>query len=204
MERYITRKNWLILIDCSNAFHRVKRTAMLAGAVTCVPALTLFVAKCYGEISAPVFFQMESGERRTIDCSSGVQQWDVMGPVLFCMPLLLVLKRTRAEFEPRSVEAFAYLDDICIGMMKITPDTVELVLLLQRELSNIGVAINPSTMAALPPKGHIPTPEKIALLEGSGVRIAERGGVKVVGVPVGTDEYARGSAMEIVRNGGAE
>eukprot|EP00904_Undaria_pinnatifida_P003430 jgi/Undpi1/13088/HiC_scaffold_8.g02750.m1 len=39
---------------------------------------------------------------------------------------------------------------------------------------------------------------------GIGVSIAERGGVKVVGVPIGTDEYVRESAMEIVRNGGAE
>ena len=40
-----------------------------------------------------------------------------MGPALFCMPLLLVLKRTPAEFEPKGVEAFAYLDYICIGMV---------------------------------------------------------------------------------------
>ena len=85
---------------------------MLADAATCVPALTPFVAKCYGEMSAPAFFQMESGERRKVDCSSGVQQGDAIGPAFFCMPLLLVL--TRAEFEPRGVEAFAYLEDINI------------------------------------------------------------------------------------------
>ena len=102
-------KNWLILTDCSNAFNTVKRTAMLAEAATCVPALTPFVAKCCGKMPAPVFFQMESGKRRSIDCSCGVQQGDAMGPALFCMPLLPVLKRTRAEFEPRGVEAFAYL-----------------------------------------------------------------------------------------------
>ena len=45
---------------------------------------------------------------------------------------------------------------------------------------------------------------KSPLLEGIGVSVAERGGVKVVGVSVGTDEYARESAMEIVRNGGGE
>ena len=104
-----------------------------------------------------------------------------MGPALFCMPLLPVLKRTRAEFEPRGVEAFAYLDDISIGMMEITPDTVEVVPFLQRELSNIGIATNPSKTVALPPKGHVPTPEHITLLEGISVSIAERGGFKVGG-----------------------
>ena len=106
----------LILTDCSNAFNTVKRTAVLTEASTCVPALTPFVAKCYDERSAPVFFQMDPGERRKIDCSSGVQQGDAMGPALFCMPLLPVLKQTREEFEPKGVEAFAYLDDVSIGM----------------------------------------------------------------------------------------
>ena len=75
--------HWLILTDCSNAFSPVKRTAVLTEAATCVPALTPLVAKCFGERSAPVFFQMDSGERRKIDCPSGVQQGDVMGPALF-------------------------------------------------------------------------------------------------------------------------
>ena len=61
------------------------------------------------------------GERCKIDFSSGVQRGDTMGPTLFCMPLLPVLKRTREEFEQRGVESFAYLDDISIGMMEMTP-----------------------------------------------------------------------------------
>ena len=73
------------------------------------------------------------------------------------MPLLPVLKQTRAELETKGVEAFTYLDDISIGMMEITPDTVEVVPFLQRELSNIGIVINPSKTVALPPKGHVPT-----------------------------------------------
>ena len=81
---------------------------------------------------------------------------------------------------------------------------MEVVPFLQRELYNIGIAINPSITVALPPKGHVPTPEPIALLEGLGVSIVERGGVKVVGALFGTDKYMRESAMEIVRNGGAE
>ena len=114
-------KNWLVLTGCSNAFNTVKRTATLAEAATCMPALTPFVAKCNGEISARVFFRVESGERRKIDCSCKVQQGYAMGPALFCMPRLPVLKQTRAEFEPRNVEAFTYLDYTSIGMMEITP-----------------------------------------------------------------------------------
>ena len=153
-------KNWPIPIHCFNAFNTVKRTAMPTEVATSLLALTPLVAKCYGEISAPVFFQMESGERRKIGCSSGVQQGDAMGPALFCMPLLPVLKWTRMEFGPKGVEAFVYIDDTSVGRMKISPGTVEVVPFLQRELSNIGIAINPSKTVALPPKGHVPTPNK--------------------------------------------
>ena len=66
--------NWLVLTDCSNAFNTVKRKAVLAEAANCVPALTPFVAKCYGTRPADVFFRMDSGDSRTITCSSGVQQ----------------------------------------------------------------------------------------------------------------------------------
>ena len=64
--------------------------------------------------------------------------------------------------------------------------------------------MNPSRTVALPPKGHVPTPEEIAFLGGIGVRIAEGGAAKVVGVPIGNDAFAVYSALEIVRDGGAE
>ena len=41
---------------------------------------------------------------------------------------------------------------------------------------------NPGKTVALAPKGHVPTLEEITLLAGVGVRIADEGGIKVVGV----------------------
>ena len=54
------------------------------------------------------------------------------------------------------------------------------------------------------PKGHVPTPEEISLLVGVGVRITDEGEIKVVGVPVGSNEFAIESAIGIVRDGRAE
>ena len=71
---------------------------MLAEAATCVPALTPVIAKSYGKRPAPVFFQMGSGKRRKIACSSGLQQGDTMGLALFCLPLLAAA--TCAEADP--------------------------------------------------------------------------------------------------------
>ena len=123
---------------------------------------------------------------------------------MFCTPLLPVLMRTREEFETKGVESFAYLDNVSIGMVDVASDTVDVVPFLRRVLARIGIVMNPSKTMALPPKGHVPTLDEIAPLESVDVRIAARDGVKVVGVPIGTDAYAMESAMEIVEKGEAE
>ncbi|CAM9314220.1 unnamed protein product, partial [Laminaria digitata] len=127
-----------------------------------------------------------------------------MGLALFCLPLRPVLMRVREEYESQGVEAYAYLDDITIAAHEITPGTVGVVPFLERELAARGIHLNPGKTVALTPKGHVPTPAEIALLAGVGARIADKGGIKVVGVPVGTDDFAIESAIEIVREGGAE
>ena len=61
---------------------------------------------------------------------------------------------------------------------------------LERELTTRGIHLNPGKTVALAPKGHVPTPEETSILAGVSVCIADEGGIKVVGVPVGTDEFA--------------
>ena len=65
---------------------------------------------------------MDSGENQTIACSSGVQQGGGMGQAMFCLSLRPGLKRFREEGE--GVEAFAYMDDVCLGLMRVTANTV--------------------------------------------------------------------------------
>ena len=63
--------------------------------------------------------------------------------------------------------------------------------------------VNATEAVTLPPKGHAPMAKEISLLESVEARIADKGGVAVVGVPIGSEEYERGRAMEVVRDGGA-
>ena len=81
---------------------------MLAEVANCVPALTLLVAKWYGTRLADVFVRIDSGETRTIACSSGVQQGDPMGRTMFCLALRPGVIRFREEFAGEGVEAFAW------------------------------------------------------------------------------------------------
>ena len=67
-----------------------------------------------------------------------------------------------------------------------------------------GINLNPRKTVALAPKCHVPTPEDISILAEVGVRVADEGGINVVGTPVGTDEFAIESAIGIVWDREAE
>ena len=102
------------------------------------------------------------------------------------------------------MEAFAYMDDVSLGLTRITADMVRAFAFLRQELQDIGIVVNPAKTVALPPKGHAPTAEEISLVESVDVSITGEGGATVVGVPIGTDEYVLDRAMEVVRDGGAD
>ena len=94
----------------------------------------------------------------------------------------------------------ASLSRLYIG---VTAKTIRTIALLRREMGDTGIVANPANNVAIPPKGHAPTAEEILLRESVDVRIADEGGVSVVGVLIGTDEYVLERAMGVVKEIGA-
>ncbi|CAN0439236.1 unnamed protein product, partial [Scytosiphon promiscuus] len=90
--------NWIIQTDCSNAFNTGKRTAIMAQAAKSLPDLVGYIARCYDEIPATAVYEMDSGERRTIECTSGVQQGDGMGPPLFSLILVPIVLKLQEKY----------------------------------------------------------------------------------------------------------
>ena len=84
------------------------------------------------------------------------------------------------------------MGDVSLGLTGITANTIRAFAFLRRELDDIGIVVNAAKTVALPPKGHAPTMEEISLLESGEVRIADEGGVTVVGVPLGTESACGG------------
>ena len=142
-----------------------------------VPALTPRMATCCGPRTADLCTRMDSGDTRAIACSSGVQPGGGMGPATFCLAVRPGLKRFREEFEGEGVEAFAYMDDVSLGLMEFTANTVRASAFLGRELDE--------AMLLRRPKAHVPMVEEISLPESIVVRITDEGGVTVIGVPIG-------------------
>ena len=75
------------------------------------------------------------------------------------------------------METFAYMDDVSLGLMELTANTVRASAFLGRELDE--------AMLLRRPKAHVPMVEEISLPESIVVRITDEGGVTVIGVPIG-------------------
>ncbi|CAN0303380.1 unnamed protein product, partial [Ectocarpus fasciculatus] len=189
--------NWIIQTDCSNAFNTGKRTAVMEQAAKSIPNLVGYIARCYDQIPASAVFEMDSGERRTIECRSGVQQGDGMGPPLFCLILIPIIDKLRRKYEPLGVTLKAYMDDITLHLRDITPDTVQAMTDLVQELAEVGIIVNRAKRLALPPREREPTEEQRGLLDGVGITTATEG-ITVVGVPIGTDDYVKEFAMKVI------
>ncbi|CAB1115520.1 unnamed protein product [Ectocarpus sp. CCAP 1310/34] len=195
--------HWVVQTDCSNAFNTGKRTAIMAQAAKSVPDLVGYIARCYDEIPAKAIYTMDSGERRTIECKSGVQQGDGMGPPLFCFILVPIVLKLRAKYDHLGVCLKAYMDDISLHFKNITAENIQVIPDVVDELEAVGIIVNRGKSSALPPPGHDVTPAERRLLGDAGLPIAEEG-ITVVGVPIGTDAYVEDIAMKVITEGGAD
>eukprot|EP00903_Cladosiphon_okamuranus_P018719 g17232.t1 len=194
--------HWVIQTDCSNAFNTAKRMAIMAQAAKSTPDLVGYIARCYDEVTAKAIFKMDSGERRTIECKSGVQQGGGMGPPLFCFVLVPIVIKLNQKYEPLGVSLTAYMDGISLHFKKITATTIPVIQDLLDELQAAGIVVNRGESSALPPPRHEVTHEERRLLGEARLPVAEEG-ITVLSIPIGTDDFVKGFAEEVITKGRA-
>jgi hypothetical protein len=94
----------VLKFDFKNAFNCVSRQAFVDQVAVQFPSLLPFVSLCYGSPSVLRF-----GDRELLS-TSGVQQGDPLGPLLFCLAIHPVLERIRPECPGLEANSW-YLDD---------------------------------------------------------------------------------------------
>ena len=141
MEVQLVHRNgyWVVQTDCSDAFNTAKRTTIMAQVTKSTPGLVGYIARCYDEIPAKAIYEMDSGERRVIECKSGVQQGDGMGPPLFCFVIAPIASKLRPKYEPLGVRIEAYKDDVNLHFKEITEKVMQEVPDLIDELRAVGI-----------------------------------------------------------------
>ena len=129
-----------------------------------------------------------------------------MGRVIFCLSLRPGLKTFRTEFAGEGVESFDSIDEIALGLLGVTENTARVIPFFRIELDGIDIVAIPAKTIIwlLHLKRHVPTMAYVSILASVDVRISERGrGVAVVGVSIGTEEYAvdnsgKGSDLSLI------
>ena len=133
----------MVFVDFENAFNRVSRQAMLEEVVVHLPRFYGWVQYSYG-VGAKLFAGSD-----LIEATSGVQQGDPLGPLLFAMVLQPLLKRIRSGF---SLVTGAYLDDLTLAGP--SRQVAEALQWLRREGPSRGLRINIAKTIVWSPLGR--------------------------------------------------
>ena len=124
--------------------------------------------------------------------------------IFFCLAWQPGLERFQEDFEGESTQAFAFMDDIHLGLTGINANTPRAITFLQRGVDGIGIVVNPAKVWVYLRKGTTPTAAGILLLESADVRFATLGEVTVVGVSIGIEKYAVECMVGVVGDGGVD
>ena len=115
-------------IDFKNAFNSINRSVFLRECHEHFPGIYNFVSTCYLQPSHLTF------DTANIMSSTGVQQGDPLGPLLFCLAIRKLTSKLKSDFNQW------YLDDgVLGGDPKIVKDDYESIIEAGREL---GLSIN--------------------------------------------------------------
>lgn len=202
----------LLTVDGSNAFNAVSRSAVLAQVAEHVPDLYPYAAQLYGAGSeAALLYGLEGvAAPAVVPSRQGVQQGDPLGPLLFALALLPIMRDFKAQFPHLSLPGF--LDDLTICCLTGRPLAHDLpgvrdaYLWLKQRLQAIGIAVNDAKTSCLineatlqsAPAAHLHRVQEWASEQLEGLQVVA--GLLLVGVPIGHHAYLQEAVASVLRS----
>ena len=178
-EQLVSEDQILSLVDFENAFNEVSRQRFLDIILLRFPAIYPWVSFCYS-IGAPLFVQ-----RDIIYATTGVQQGDPLGPVLFALVLHPFLQHLRDVF---SLKVGAILDDVTF--LGSTSSTLRALEYLRSEGPGSGLRLSSKTCVWSPVGAPIhPSLQSFSLHDSRHipVSVVSTPGVALLGSAVSSD-----------------
>ena len=168
-------QRWCLQVDFKNGFNNIDRSHMFAEVRRRFPQLSRWVESCYGQAT-----HLNFGSS-TILSTTGVQQGDPLGPLLFSLTEHPVVERLQEV--GGLVQNSWYLDD---GLLVGSPDAlVQAWDIMMSEGAKRGLYL--SKEKSLVYHAHLEPANKDPL--GRGVPRADLRGFKLLGAPLGTEEF---------------
>ncbi|KAK3236654.1 hypothetical protein CYMTET_53215, partial [Cymbomonas tetramitiformis] len=189
-----------LALDCKNAFNTVKRSVIHKEVNDNFPEL-LGMAESNFRHRARLGWQGADGRFRWVESAEGAQQGDPLGPFFTAVALQPALQATLDEHP--DVFIMAYLDGIhIIGPPDKARAAYGTIVPLLRAA---GLELNVSKSTVYSPAGACP--EFADVVDGGGApmpgSVTPLDGVKVLGIPVGSDRWVADKCVEMAFAAGA-
>ena len=200
----------ILSFDGANAFNSIYRHRFLPALAEIVPSVVPYASDLYARESPKLLFALDGGGLEVVEPARGVQQGCNLGPLCYSAGSLKILKEFRANPPVPGARAVSFIDDITV----ILPPELSLDMAaigkvtewLQGRLGVEGISLNRKKSQALLADGVGPeqlTEEQRVAMDTTGLTVV-RQGMRVVGVPVETEQFQRDFLQEAVNGEPAE
>ena len=187
----------------ANAFNSIYRHRFLPALAEIVPSVVPYASNLYAREPPKLLFALDGGGLKLVESARGVQQGCNLGPRCYSAGSLKILKEFKADPPVPGARAVSFIDITVILPPERSLDMAargKVTEWLQERLGVEGISLNRRKSQALLVDGVGPeqlTEEQRVAMDSTGLTVV-RQGMRVVGVPVGTEQFQRDFLQEAV------
>ena len=200
----------ILSYDGVNAFNSICRHRFLPAQAEIVPTVVPYASNLYAREPPKLLFALDGGGLEVVESARGVQQECNLDPLCYSTGSLKILKEFRANPSVPGAKAVSFIDDITVILpLELSLDMAAIGKVaewLQERLGVEGISLNRRKSQALLADRVGPeqlTEEQRVAMDATGLTVV-RQGMRVVGVPVGTEQFQRNVLQEAVNGEPAE
>ena len=195
----------ILSYDGANAFNSIYRHRFLPALAEIVPSVVPYASNLYSQEPPELLFALDGGCLEVVESARGVQQGCNLGPLCYSTGSLKILKELRANPPVLRARAVSFIDHITVILPPELPLDMaaigKVTEWLQERLGVEGISLNRRKSQTLLADGVGPeqlTEKQRVAMDATGLTVV-RQGMRVVGVPVGTEQFQRDFLQEAVK-----